>query len=153
MDGAAERAVLGGLVELAQVGAVELVRLAELVQEPDDLARVADAYEGNFVAITRSIGRPSDSSRSSRRQRNACVSTRSPGYHLNGTVTRSASWSRSRSSSTSVSAKISAPPRANGTCVTRTLEREGVDSFAASFRDCLDSLAKRARDLADPGVA
>ena len=50
------------------------------------------------------------------RQRNACVSTRAPGYHLKGTETRSASWSRARSSSTSRSVKISAPPRANGTC-------------------------------------
>ncbi len=73
------------------------------------------AYEGNFVAITRSIGRPSASSRSSSRQRNACVSTRSPGYHLNGTVTSSASWPRSRSSSTRRSLRISAPPRMNGT--------------------------------------
>ena len=33
------------------------------------------AYDGNFVAITASIGRPFASSRSSSRQRNACVST------------------------------------------------------------------------------
>ena len=50
----------------------------------------------------------------------ACVSTRSAGYHLNGTVTRSASWPRSRSSSVSRSARISAPPRANGTCGEQT---------------------------------
>ena len=58
---------------------------------------------------------PSASVRSSSRQRNACVRTRAPGYHLNGTVTLSASWPRTRSSSTRASLKISAPPRANGT--------------------------------------
>ena len=52
-------------------------------------------YDGNFVAITMSIRLPSTSSRSSSRQRNACVSTRAPGYHLNGTETMSASWPRS----------------------------------------------------------
>src|SRR5438093_3314360 len=77
-------------------------------------------YDGNFVATTRSIGLPSASSRSASRQRNACVSTRVPGYHLNGTVTRSVSCPRPRSSSTSRSAKISAPPRTNGTCGAHT---------------------------------
>ena len=38
-----------------------------------------------------------------------------PGYHLKGTVTSSASWPRSRSSSTRRSLRISAPPRTNGT--------------------------------------
>ena len=38
----AERAVLGRLAELAELGAVELVRLPELVHEPDALVRVAD---------------------------------------------------------------------------------------------------------------
>src|SRR5688572_30188474 len=70
-----------------------------------------------------SIRRPSASSRSSIRQRNACVRTRAPGYHLNGTETRSASWPRARSSSTSSSVKISAPPRAKGTCGRRTAIR------------------------------
>ena len=37
-----DRAVLGRLAELAERGAVELVRLAELVDEPDDLVRMAD---------------------------------------------------------------------------------------------------------------
>src|SRR5690349_17663626 len=78
------------------------------------------AYEGNFVAITRSIARPSASLRSSRRQRNACERTRSPGYHLYGTVTSSAWCSRSHSSETRSSAKISAPPRVNGTCGAQT---------------------------------
>src|SRR5712691_1674987 len=50
------------------------------------------------------------------RQRNACVRTRTPGYHLNGTLRSSASCPRARSSSTSWSVKISTPPRANGTC-------------------------------------
>ena len=43
VDLPAERAVGRRLGELAELGAVELVRLAELVQEPDDLVRVADA--------------------------------------------------------------------------------------------------------------
>ena len=34
-------ALLRRLAELAELGAVELVRLAELVQQPDDLVRVA----------------------------------------------------------------------------------------------------------------
>ena len=42
---------------------------------------------GTSSRSTASTGRPFASSRSSSRQRNACVSTRSPGYHLNGTVT------------------------------------------------------------------
>ena len=42
LDAAADRALLGRLAELAELGAVELVRLAELVDEPDDLVRVAD---------------------------------------------------------------------------------------------------------------
>src|SRR5438067_2343911 len=45
---------------------------------------------------------------------------RSPGYHLYGTVTRSTSWSRARSSDTRSSAKISAPPRSKGTCGAHT---------------------------------
>ena len=45
-------------------------------------------YDGNFVAITRSIGRPSASVRSSSRQRNAWSSTRVPGYHLYGIAHR-----------------------------------------------------------------
>ena len=64
--------------------------------------------------------RPSASSRSSSRQRKACVSTLEPGYHLKGTETTSASWPRSRSSCASVSVKISAPPYANGTCGRQT---------------------------------
>jgi transaldolase len=31
--------------------------------------------------------------------------------------------------------------------VTATIEREGVDAFARSFHDCLDTLAKRVREL------
>src|SRR4029078_8583505 len=57
------------------------------------------------------------------RQRNAWVSARAPGYHLNGRETRSASWPRARSSVTSSSVKISARPRANGTCGRRTAIR------------------------------
>ena len=53
----------------------------------------------------------------------AQVSTRAPGYHLNGTVTRSASCPCSRSSSTRRSAMISAPPRSNGTCGLTTAMR------------------------------
>src|SRR5438132_5539193 len=70
--------------------------------------------------MTRSIGRPFASSRSSSRQRKAWLRTRSPGYHLYGMVTRSTSWSRARSSDTRSSAKISAPPRSKGTCGAQT---------------------------------
>ena len=85
------------LAELAELGAVELVRLAELVQR----ARrpCSDGGRRTTGTSSRSRGRsarPSASVRSSSRQRNACVSTRSPGYHLNGTVTRSASCPRAR---------------------------------------------------------
>ena len=84
--------------ELAELGAVELVRLAELVHEPDDLVRVADAVGRELGRDTRSIGAPVGLGRGrASRQRNACVSTRSPGYHLNGTETMSASWPRARS--------------------------------------------------------
>ena len=38
---APQRARLGRLVELAELGPVELVGLAELVEQPDDLVRVA----------------------------------------------------------------------------------------------------------------
>ena len=48
-------------------------------------------YEGNFVAITRSTGRPCTSSRSRRRQTSDCVMTALGGYHLNGTATSSVS--------------------------------------------------------------
>src|SRR5207237_4328814 len=48
VDGAAERPALRRLVELTQLGAVELVSLAELVQEPDDLVRVADDVGGEL---------------------------------------------------------------------------------------------------------
>ena len=83
------------------------------------------AYDGNFVAITASIGLPFASSRSSSRQRNACVRTRSPGYHLYGTVTSSVSCPCSRSACTSPSAKISVPPRSNGTCGMHTASLMG----------------------------
>ena len=64
--------------------------------------------------------RPSASVRSASRQRNACVSTRSPGYHLNGIVTSRPRGRARAAAATSSSAKISAPPRANGTCGRQT---------------------------------
>ena len=42
LNGATRGAILRALPELTEVGAVELVRLPELVEEPDDLAWVAD---------------------------------------------------------------------------------------------------------------
>ena len=42
MHGAPRGALLGALAELAELGAVELVRLPELVQQPNDLVRMAD---------------------------------------------------------------------------------------------------------------
>ena len=45
---AAHRAVLGRLAELAELGAVELVRLPELVHEPDALLGVADDVRGEL---------------------------------------------------------------------------------------------------------
>ena len=42
MHGAPRGALLGALTELAELGAVELVRLPELVQEPNDLVRMPD---------------------------------------------------------------------------------------------------------------
>ena len=48
------------------------------------------------------------------------MSTRAPGYHLNGTETISASWPRARSSVDERVLKISAPPWANGTCGLQT---------------------------------
>src|SRR5262245_35940129 len=87
-----------------------------------------------------SMRRPSASSRSSIRQRNAWVSTRVPGYHLKGTETRSASCPRARSSSTSRSVKISAPPRANGTCGLHTAILTLAPLEASS-----EALASRAR--------
>ena len=44
-------------------------------------------YDGNFVVITASIGRPLLSERSSRRHAAACVRISSFGYHLKGTDT------------------------------------------------------------------
>ena len=58
-----------------------------------------------------------------------------PGYHLNGTVTSSASWSRARSSSTSVSAMISAPPRTKGTCGAQTAILMNAASARPRARD------------------
>ncbi|MBW8741036.1 MAG: hypothetical protein JF623_00075 [Acidobacteria bacterium] len=42
LDRPPRRALLGALAELAELGAVELVRLPKLMQEPDDLVRVTD---------------------------------------------------------------------------------------------------------------
>ena len=121
VDRAPERAVLRGLGELPELRAVELVRLAELVEQPDDLVRMAHARTtGTSSRSTRSMRRPSPPS-GRRAARAARASARfSPGYHLNGIVTRSASWPRARSSCVEPSAKISAPPRANGTCGRQT---------------------------------
>src|SRR4029450_12218525 len=48
LDPAAHRPLLRRLAELSELGAVELVRLPELVHEPDDLVRVADAVRGKL---------------------------------------------------------------------------------------------------------
>ena len=48
VDGAARGAVLRRVGELPQLRAVELVRLPELVHEPDDLVRVADDVRGEL---------------------------------------------------------------------------------------------------------
>ena len=51
-------------------------------------------YDGNLVPMTRSIGRPLLSLRSSRRQAAACGRISSFGYHLNGSATRSTAYPR-----------------------------------------------------------
>ena len=48
LDLAPDRPLLGRLAELAERGAVELVRLAELVDEPDHLVRMADDVRGEL---------------------------------------------------------------------------------------------------------
>ena len=48
LDRAPQRPVLRFFAELAQIGSVELVGLAELVQHPDALVRVADAVGGEL---------------------------------------------------------------------------------------------------------
>jgi hypothetical protein len=50
VHGAAQRPRLRIVAELAQLGAVEVVRLAELVHEPDDLVRVAHGVGGELRA-------------------------------------------------------------------------------------------------------
>src|SRR6185295_9231573 len=77
-------------------------------------------YVGNFVPITRSIGRPLLSLRSSSRHALACARISDFGYHLNGTLTSSASWPCTRSSATSSLTCDSAPPRTKGTCASQT---------------------------------
>ena len=73
-----------------------------------------------------------------------------PGYHLNGTVTSSASCSRARSSSTSVSAMISAPPRTNGTCGAHTailMSAASARPRAAATRASRSSISRSAAAL------
>ena len=48
LDATADRALLGRLAELPELGAVELVGLPELVDEPDDLVRMADDVAGEL---------------------------------------------------------------------------------------------------------
>ena len=48
LDGAPRGAILVGLRELSELGPIELVRLPELVQEPDDLVRVPHGVRGEL---------------------------------------------------------------------------------------------------------
>ena len=75
------------------------------------------------MAITRSIGRPLLSLRSSSRQAAACARISCFGYHLNGTLTSSASCPCARSWRTSSRTWNSAPPCTNGTCASQTSHR------------------------------
>src|SRR5207249_5335764 len=48
LDRASRRSILGALAELAELCAVQLVRLAELVQEPDDLVLMPNGVRGEL---------------------------------------------------------------------------------------------------------
>src|SRR5262245_46419377 len=64
--------------------------------------------------------RPLLSLRSSSRQAAACARISDFGYHLNGTLTSSASYPDARSCPTSSRTWYSAPPRTNGTWASQT---------------------------------
>ena len=116
-----ERAVLGRLGELAELGAVELVRLPELVQEPDDLVRVPDA-------VRRELRRDHEVDRAAVRLLEV---EQPPEERLRQHPLAGVPLERHRDelglvaalaqlAATSPSAKISAPPRSNGTCGMQT---------------------------------
>ena len=88
------------------------------------------------MAITRSIGRPLLSVRSSSPQAAACGRISCFGYHLNGSDTRSASKPRARSSSTSCLTSSSAPPLTRGTWVSQTSTVRTVIANRARYVAC-----------------
>ena len=113
---APERPVLRRVAELPERRAVELVGLPELVDEPDALVGVTDEIGGKLrrddevdllpVCLVQVEHPPEEGLRE-----HACA--RIP---LEGHRDEICLVPRARSSSTSRSVKISAPPRANGTC-------------------------------------